>query len=312
MCWSSLAWAQKVEKTIWFNGKLKTEGAYTADRVKVGKWKYYYDNGQLEAEGSYTGKRIDKSIETIKRSKNSIIDDTYDSRDGAWTFYHENGKLKGKATYKTGCPTGLVERWHENGIKAEESEYIDCKPLGSRKMWDKSNVLFFENQVQGSGKTLEVEWYANGNKKSEIPYKDGQQYGRVKRWYPSGQKEEEVMMRNTRVHGLYRSWYDNGNKKMEFFSINNVMSDEYREWNEQGKLMTEIIEMKDQKLISVKQFWDNGQLKTQGYAKLPSSLSIHNWSQARHGQWTYWLRDGTVIKTENYDSGRLTSTEMAD
>jgi len=301
--------AQKIETTNWSSGKTQSEGAYTGERAKTGKWKYYYANGQLEAEGSYAGKRVDKAIEVVKRGKNSAIDDSYDMRDGAWTFYHDNGQVKGKAIYKLGCPQGKLERWHENGKKAEETEYIECKAVGNRKNWDKDGTLYFENLVQTGGRTIEIEWYPNQKKKSEVPYRDGQQYGKVLRWYPNGQKEEEVSMRNTRVHGHYRSWYENGAKKMEFTSINNIMSDEYREWYENGKLATEIIEMKDKKLIFVKQFWDNGQVKLQGNSTLPANLSIHNWTQSRQGTWTYWLKDGSIMKTENYEGGKLISTE---
>jgi len=305
-------WAQKIEKQVYANGNTQSEGAYTSERAKTGVWKYYYPNGQLEAQGAYAGKRVDKAIEVAKKARNSSIDDNFDMRDGQWTFYYENGQVKAKATYKAGCPQGKVERWHDNGKRAEECEYVECKAAGARKMWDKDGVLYFENQIVSAGQSVEIEWYANGTKKSEVPYKDGQQYGKVRRWYPNGQKEEEVSMRNTRVHGLYRSWYENGNKKMEFTSINNVMSDEYREWFENGKLSTEIIEMKDKKMISVKQFWDNGQVKVQGTSALPASLSIHNWSQSRHGLWTYWLKDGSTMKTENYENGRLVSTELPD
>ena len=114
-------WAQKTEKTFWSGTNTKAEGAYSPDRVKIARWKFYYANGQTEAEGNYTGKRVEKAIEVVKRGKNSAIDDSYDTRDGAWIFYHENGKIKGKATYKLGCPQAKVERWHENGQKAEES-----------------------------------------------------------------------------------------------------------------------------------------------------------------------------------------------
>lgn len=305
--------AQQPEKTEWAAGKIRSEGAYNSERSKTGGWKYYYQNGQVEASGSYAGKRVDKSIEIVKKSKTSAIEDNYDVREGAWVFYHENGKMKAKVTYQMGCPTGLLERWHENGNKAEESEYLNCKAHGNRKMWDKDGKLYFENQLLEAGKSLEIEWFANGNKKSEVPYKDGQQFGKVRRWYPNGNKEEEVMMRDTRVHGLYRSWYENGNKKMEFFSINNIMSDEYREWNEQGKLVTEIVEMSDQKAITVKQYWENGKLKMQGTSKLPSNLSIHNWAQSKIGAWTYWLKDGSVLRTENYSSnGQLSTMESPD
>jgi antitoxin component YwqK of YwqJK toxin-antitoxin module len=157
---------------------------------------------------------------------------------------------------------------------------------------------------------MEVEMYAGGEKKSAIPYKNGQQYGRVKRWYESGQKEEDVMMKNTRVHGSYRSWYSNGNKQREFFSINNVMSGEYREWDKDGRLLLEIIELTAESKILVKSYWPNGKLKMQGKSDMPESLSIHEWSQTQQGYWMYWQKDGTVIKSEKYSKGQLLTVEM--
>ena len=309
---SNTLFAQNIETAHWSTGKIQSQGAYTKERDKIGHWKYYYANGQLEAEGKYTGKSTDKAIELVKKTRNSAISDDTDVREGLWTFFYENSQLKARVSYNNGCPEGKLERWHDNGNKSEEAEIIDCKPIGNRKNWDKNGVLFFENVVQGNGQSIEIEWYPNNQKKSEIPYRDGQQYGKVKRWYPNGQKEEEVSMRNTRVHGLYRSWYDNGQKKMEFTSINNVMSGEYREWYANGNLSTEIIELEDKKQILVKQYWDNGQLKVQGTSNLPTNLSIHNWTQTRQGIWTYWLKDGTAVKTENYTSGVLVSTELAE
>lgn len=304
--------AQNVKKTNWNNGNLKSEGAYNQAGLKVGKWTYYYQNGKKEAEGSYSGKKIDRTIEVFKNSKNSAIDDKQkpSSRDGEWTFYFAGTQVKGKITYQNGCPVGKAVRWHKNGEKAEESEYIDCKAIGSRMMWDKEGRKFFETRMEGNGKTVEIEWYSNGQMKSMIPYKNGQQYGRVKRWYSNGQREEVVMMKNTRVHGSYRSWYANGEKQREFFSINNVMSGEYREWDNKGQLVREIVEMKDKKMIEVKSYWDNGQLKMKGTSNMPPSLSIHQWAQARHGAWTYWDREGKVMKTENYSAGRLLSVDM--
>lgn len=302
-----------IETSYWSPGKIQSQGAYTPERNKVGTWKYYYPNGQIEAQGNYTGKKTDKAIEVVRKPRTSAIDDNTDVREGLWNFYYENGQLKAKVTYSSqGCPEGKMERWHDNGKKSEDAEFIDCKPIGNRKNWDRNGVLYFENIVQGNGQSVEIELYSNSQKKSEIPYRDGQQYGKVRRWYENGQKEEEVSMRNTRVHGLYRSWYENGQKKMEFTSINNIMSDAYREWYPNGNLSTEIIEMEDKKQILVKQYWDNGQLKLQGISNLPSNLSIHNWTQSRQGIWTYWIKDGSVMKTENYDAGKLVSTELAD
>jgi antitoxin component YwqK of YwqJK toxin-antitoxin module len=306
------SFAQQVKKDYWDNGKVKSEGAYNNASMKVGKWKYYYQNGQLEVIGDYTGNKIDKTIEVFKSSKTSALDDgnNASARNGEWVFYYSDGKVKGKASYQDGCPVGKAVRWHKNGGKAEESDYIDCKAIGGRMMWDDEGRKYFETRMEGNGSTVEIEWYPDGQMKSMIPFKNGQQYGRVKRWYKTGQREEDVMMKNTRVHGQYRSWYANGKKQREFFSINNIMTGEYREWNEAGILVREIIESTEQKIIVVRNFWDNGTKKMEGTSKMPPSLSIHQWAQSRNGAWTYWDKDGNVLKTENYEDGRLVSVEM--
>lgn len=302
--------AQDVKKELYDDGRTKAEGAYTSAKFKTGVWKYYYKNGNLEAEGNYNGKEAGKSIDVIRKGRNSAIDDKSSVRNGKWTFYYSNGKKKGTASYEDGCPKGLLVKWYKTGEKMEEAEYVDCKPMGNKKVWAKDGWLKYETIHEGNGRSMEIEWYESGEKKSAIPYKNGQQYGRVKRWYENGQKEEDVMMKNTRVHGSYRSWYSNGNKQREFFSINNVMSGEYREWDKEGKLLWEIIELTDEKKILIKSYWSNGQLKMQGKSDMPQSLSIHQWSQTRQGYWTYWYKDGTVTKSEKYSSGQLLTVEM--
>lgn len=301
----------QTQKEYWEDGStLKAEGAYSSSNTKTGTWKYFYKNGQLEASGDYTGKTTDKPINVVRLGRNTAVDDKKTIKTGEWLFYYDNGQKKAKGIYRDGCPEGIVVRWYKSGEKMEEVEYVACKAVGNRKVWDKAGWLKFETRVEGNGRSVELEWYQNGQKKAEIPYKNGQQYGRVKRWYVTGQKEEDVMMKNTRVHGSYRSWYPNGNKQREFFSINNVMSGEYREWSDNGTLLWEIIERSDDGMIIVKNYWDNGEIKMKGISKLPSSLSIHQWAQTRQGQWTYWYKDKSVLKTENYDDGKLVSTEM--
>jgi len=302
--------AQDMKKEKYDDGALKAEGAYNASGYKTGVWKYYYSSGKLEAEGSYNGKKLEKLYKTIRKSKNSAIDDKKSERHGKWTFYYKDGQKRGMLTYKDGCPEGIMTKWYKTGEKMEETEFVECKPVGNKKTWAKEGWLKYEITNEGNGRSMEIEWYSNGQKKSAIPYKNGQQYGRVKRWYENGQKEEDVMMKNTRVHGSYRSWYPNGNKQREFFSINNVMSGEYREWSEDGKLLWEIVEQTDEKKILVKNFWSNGQVKMQGKSNMPESLSIHQWSQTRDGYWTYWHKDNTVTRSEKYANGQLLTVEM--
>lgn len=302
--------AQELKQEKYDDGTTKAEGAYNSQGIKTGLWKYYYSNGKLEAEGSYTGNVNDATLEVIRKGRTSAVDDQKAGRTGKWTYYYSNGERKATLQYdENGCPEGTLTKWYKTGEKMEEAIYEACEASVNKKVWAQEGWLKYETIDEGNGRSVQVEWYESGQKKAVIPFKDGNQYGRVKRWYENGKKEEEVMMKNTRVHGSYRSWYPNGKKQREFFSINNVMSGEYREWDEAGTLIWEIREMNDVKKIEVINYWPDGTLKMKGKSNLPPSLSIHQWSQTRDGYWTYWY-EGNVTRSEKYDDGRLLTVEM--
>lgn len=304
--------AQKSQKIYWETGALRAEGQVSDLGARLGQWKYYYSSGEIEAVGSYNGLKVSVVNEPFKRPKTSAIEDqpTKSARNGEWNFYYKNGVVSTKIFYQNGCPYDRAYRYHPNGTKAEEATIVSCKIYAPRTMWDQKGVKYFETKVESPGKTVDYEYYPNGQTKSIVPYKDGEQYGVVKRYFENGTREEDVMMKNNKVHGSYRSWYSNGKKQREFFSINNVMSGEFREWNESGVLLRETIEDTETQRIIVKTYWENGQLKMKGTSKTPPSLSIHNWAQSRHGAWTYWDKNGNVQKTENYIDGKLMSTDL--
>lgn len=63
-------------KCYYENGKLQTEGNYTAD-LKEGYWKLYHTNGKLAGEGNYEK----------------------DHEKGKWKFYDEEDKLMMEQDY---------------------------------------------------------------------------------------------------------------------------------------------------------------------------------------------------------------------
>ncbi len=301
--------AQEVRKETYEDGRTKSEGAYSSAKIKTGQWKYYYPNGKLEAEGSYNGKLAPAQPVLVRKGRDSAIDDDGVVRHGKWTFYYTNGQPKASINYQNGCPNGQLIKWYKTGEKMEQSNYSTCDKVTAKKIWAKEGWLKQEMLNEGNERSVQIEWYENGQKKAAIPYKKGKQFGRVKRWYANGQREEDVMMKNTRVHGSYRSWYPNGNKQREFFSINNVMSGEYKEWNKDGKLLWEITELTDENKILVVNYWPDGSIKMKGKSAMPTSLSIHEWSQTRTGYWTYYF-EGKVTRSEKYSNGQLLAVEM--
>ena len=309
---SSFISAQKAQKNYWENGALRSEGQTNDLGVRTGQWKFYYSTGEMEASGSYNGQKVSIVNEPFKRPKTSAVDDynSKSSRQGEWNFFYKNGTASAKIYYNNGCPYDKAYRYHTNGTKSEEVTLSNCAVYAPRTMWDQKGVKYFETKIETPGKTVDYEYYSNSQLKSIVPYKDGEQFGVVKRYFENGNREEDVMMKNNKVHGSYRSWYANGKKQREFFSINNVMSGEFREWNESGVLLRETIEDTETQRIVVKTYWENGQLKMKGTSKTPPSHSIHHWAQSRHGAWTYWDKNGNVQKTENYLDGKLISTDL--
>ena len=58
-------------------------------------------------------------------------------------------------------------------------------------------------------------FYKNGQKQSEINFKDGKNYGLQTIWYRNGQKREEGNFKDNKKDGPWTSWHENGQKESE-------------------------------------------------------------------------------------------------
>ena len=62
---------------------------------------------------------------------------------------------------------------------------------------------------------IHTTYYENGQKESEVTYKDDKRDGLSTDWYENGEKWSEVTYKDGELDGLYTTWYDNGQKKKE-------------------------------------------------------------------------------------------------
>ena len=58
-------------------------------------------------------------------------------------------------------------------------------------------------------------WYDNGQKKSEVNFKDGHRDGAHSEWYDNGKKKYEGNFKDGKRDGLNLSWHENGQKTGE-------------------------------------------------------------------------------------------------
>jgi len=89
------------------NGIKQSEGKFTEQEKKDGKWTYYYENGEKWYEENYSaGKKNGKHIE-----------------------WYKSGKKMYEANYADDILEGKMTIWDEKGDKVSTSEYKNGKPI---------------------------------------------------------------------------------------------------------------------------------------------------------------------------------------
>lgn len=125
-----------------------------------------------------------------------------------------------------------------------------------------------EQYKDGKLHGLEVWWFDNGKKYSEINYKDGKKNGLQVRWFENGQKQVESSHKDGELHGLITKWRQDGSM---WFSKN------YNDGKYHG-LSTE--------------WHENGQKENETHYK----------NGEKHGLQTWWDKEGNVIRQSRWEN----------
>jgi antitoxin component YwqK of YwqJK toxin-antitoxin module len=125
-----------------------------------------------------------------------------------------------------------------------EVENISKKMSGGKAMasiWNKIWEFFYKIKHDGlpyTGKS--VEFYDNGQKKSEGNYKKGKAEGLWTSWHKNGQKNEEGNYKNGIKEGLWIEWHKNGQKESEGHYVFGMNKGLWIKWDENGKKILEM------------------------------------------------------------------------
>ena len=90
--------------------------------------------------------------------------------------------------------------------------------MREEKTVSEKNLMFYKGFSILDGKLFSgicVDYYDNGRKKYEIPFKNGQKEGFSIFWYINGQKQSEGYYRDGKEEGLWSYWDENGHKESE-------------------------------------------------------------------------------------------------
>jgi antitoxin component YwqK of YwqJK toxin-antitoxin module len=129
----------------------------------------------------------------------------------------ENGLFKVYWKDVTGIRTGGATLDPDEGVGLRyEWYYKDGKRAeGISRGWDSDGKLRSLRTYNDMASRVHFEWYENGQKVSEVNYKDDKEDGLRTWWFDNGHKKEEVTYKYGKPVGTHIKWYKNGQKRSE-------------------------------------------------------------------------------------------------
>ena len=119
-----------------------------------------------------------------------------------------------------------------------ESKEVSIKSL--QKRGEHGNQLYYlpNQDVPFTGKVV-AKW-PDGEKMTEISYKDGKRHGLKAHWYKSGQKLSEINYKHGKYHGLLSMWYENGQWRRKGNHVDGKKVGIWTHWYENGQQRDEL------------------------------------------------------------------------
>ncbi|MDL2262276.1 hypothetical protein LJC11_02100 [Bacteroidales bacterium OttesenSCG-928-I21] len=349
------AWGQDINPNgynIFYhqNGEISSEGLMK-DGKPDGYWKNYYENGNLMSEGNRLFFELDsiwnfynpdgKLSSSITYRNNQKNGYTYnydfyytkdsskiyylkskelyytDSKEGLSYYYYENGNLNYTYTYKNGKKNGDAKEFNKDSIVITLSKYYNNYKIESLKInrYDKNNLK------QGTW----IEFYPNGNKKTESQYVDGRLNGFYRKYDIAGNLITEIYYINGEIFKpseeefvlkaeVKKSYRPDGSLEYEGAFYNDKPVGIHREYDENEKIKINK-EYDNESVFLGEGFFDENGNRT-GKWKLFDSYYDYYYGEGtyknglKEGFWTYFYPDGK-IEQEGYYSEDKPDREWA-
>ncbi len=277
------------------NGQ-KEYAIITRDKnIRDGHYQYFFDNGNVSndftiSDGERNG--ISKEYYRNGRLKEEAV---YKSgkRDGKYVNYHANGKMHYNTSYRNDKLDGPYEEWTDLGKLDEKGAYSRGNKTGTDSMYATdgrvySTLSYDDNELVGysfrdeEGKLINAAakrkqdepvtgYYPNGNKRSELTYKNGKTDGIVKYYYPTGSLRRTVTYKEGKQDGLTVDYYRSGS-----VSARAAYKEDVQDGYCQG-------------------YYTNGRLHTEGWMK----------GGAKAGVWHFYTPAGKPDRESYYLNDRL-------
>lgn len=136
-------------KDFYPNGQLRYEGRFKNDKCR-GTFRYYDQNGNLQATNEFD-KSGERCLNKTYAPNGRVIATGYyqnQKKEGEWKYYDSNsGQLRLVEDNKAGKVHGWSRLYNpNNGVLAEETQFVEGQPEGQCKKYSDTGVLMMECQ----------------------------------------------------------------------------------------------------------------------------------------------------------------------
>ena len=105
---------------------------------------------------------------------------------------------------------------------------------------------------------IETCWHPSGKKSTEGLWVDGSKQGKWLEWYENGQLKSEESFKNNIWHGDHIYWYENGQKMRESKDVDGLYEGRWISWHENGQKKAEQNFKDGEMIYHITRWFENG------------------------------------------------------
>ena len=321
-------------------GEVLRMGTYSAGEP-IGRWFERVDGKWVVSEFSHEGTSFEVFENGRVKARGRLVDG---KREGSWIDYYPGGARARQAEFRSGVLHGAAKGWFEDGRRWREAQYTEGLRTGEATQWDEENLAFlrgaWDEETQIGTWSLH-DWLGHELKNYRLEGRefvdlavacDGEHLWRSLPW-PDGKTESRwrvclVAGREIR-DGEIRSFHANGKPALIGQYYRGRASSKWSYFDNEGKLGTCVSYTQGDHNSPFTEYYPNGSVRLRGEwrrservsfrlilskaadtEQTPAALPLawNDWSPAfsvRQGRWDWLDQSGNLIKTHDYENGRV-------
>jgi len=138
-----------------------------------------------------------------------------------------------------------------------------------------------------------VTYYENGQKSTEITYRNSTPVGEAYFWHPNGELMQLNSYEDGKVNGTLKRWHPNGNPEAEEEYKNDLRHGISKQFNNDGALTLEAYYKNDTLNGAYREFYPDGSIKISGGYQ----------NGLFEGEWKWYDYDGVVLGEASFHQG---------